>query len=66
MPDVFRSAWAQQSGHNRNDPINKIAFSQIAWRFGLKISFNPGDIARRFGKAYDYLAHGRAKVSEIH
>jgi hypothetical protein len=65
MPDVFRAALAQQSGHDRGDPINKIVFSQIAWRFGLKISLNLGDIARRFGKAYDYLAHGKAKPSKI-
>lgn len=32
---------------------------------GLKISFNPRDIARRFGKAYDYFVHGKADPRQI-
>jgi pimeloyl-ACP methyl ester carboxylesterase len=65
MPDVFRAALAQQQGHNRGDPIAKIVFAQIAWRMGLKISLNIGDIARRVAKAYDYLAHGKANPRKI-
>ncbi|MFQ5945061.1 MAG: alpha/beta hydrolase family protein [Anaerolineae bacterium] len=65
MPDVFRAAWAQQGGHDRRDLVSRAVFQQIAWRMGLKISWNLGDIARRFGKAYDYLAHGRADPSRI-
>lgn len=65
MPDVFRAALAQQQGHNRSDPIAKIVFAQIAWRMGLKISLNIGDIARRVAKAYDYLAHGKANPRKI-
>jgi pimeloyl-ACP methyl ester carboxylesterase len=65
MPDVFRAALAQQKGHNRNDPIAQVVFQQIAWRMGLKISLNPRDIARRIGKAYDYLAHGKADPRKI-
>ena len=65
MPDVFRSVLAQQKGHNRHDPISRTAFDQIVWRFGLKISFNPRDIAARFGKAWDYLTNGRVDVSRI-
>lgn len=65
MPDVFRSVLAQQKDHNRHDPISRTAFDQIVWRFGLKISFNPGDIAARFGKAWDYLTNGKVDVKQI-
>lgn len=66
MPDVFRSVLAQQKGHNRHDPISRAAFDQIVWRFGLKISFNPKDIAARVQKAWDYLTNGKVDVREIH
>lgn len=65
MPDVFRATLAQQSGHNRSDPISRIAFDQIVWRFGLKISFNPRDIVDRFAKAFDYLAYGKVNPADI-
>lgn len=65
MPDVFRSVLAQQKGHNRHDPISRTAFDQIVWRFGLKISLNPKDIAARFAKAWDYLTNGRVDVKRI-
>jgi pimeloyl-ACP methyl ester carboxylesterase len=65
MPDVFRSVLAQQKGHNRHDPISRTAFDQIVWRFGLKISFNPKDIAARIGKAWDYLTNGKVDVRQI-
>jgi len=65
MPDVFRSVLAQQKGHNRHDPISRIAFDQIVWRFGLKISFNPKDIAARFAKAWDYITNGKVDVRQI-
>lgn len=66
MPDVFRSVLAQQKDHNRHDPISRAAFDQIVWRFGLKISFNPKDIAARFRKAWDYLRNGRVDVKQIY
>ncbi len=66
MPDVFRSVLAQQKGHNRHDPVSRTAFDQIVWRFGLKISFHPRDIAARFGKAWDYLTNGKVNVNQIH
>lgn len=65
MPDVFRAVWAQQKGHNRHDPISRTAFDQIVWRFGLKISLNPRDIAARFAKAWDYLTHGKVDPRQI-
>ena len=65
MPDVFRSVLAQQKDHNRHDPISRTAFDQIVWRFGLKISFNPIDIAARFAKAWDYLTNGKVDVRQI-
>ncbi len=65
MPDVFRAALAQQKGVNRRDPISQSVFKQVAWRMGLKISLNPADIGRRFVKAYDYLIHGKADISQI-
>jgi pimeloyl-ACP methyl ester carboxylesterase len=66
MPNVFRSVLAQQKGHNRHDPISRAAFDQIVWRFGLKISFNPKDIAARFRKAWDYLNNGKVDVRQIY
>jgi pimeloyl-ACP methyl ester carboxylesterase len=65
MPNVFRAVLAQQQGHNRNDPIARTVFDQIVWRMGLKISFNPRDIARRVGKAYDYFVYGKADPRKI-
>lgn len=65
MPDVFRAALAQQKGIHRSDPISRTAFDQIVWRFGLKISFNPKDIAARFGKIWDYLTNGKVDVKKI-
>lgn len=65
MPDVFRAVLAQQKGHNRHDPISRTAFDQIAWRFGLVISFNPRHIAARFAKAYDYLTNGKVDPRQI-
>ncbi len=66
MPDVFRAVLAQQKGHNRHDPISRIAFDQIVWRFGLKISWDPRDIVARFEKAYDYLTRGKVDPRQIH
>jgi pimeloyl-ACP methyl ester carboxylesterase len=65
MPNVFRAVLAQQKGRNPNDPISRTAFDQIVWRMGLRISFNPRDIARRFAKAYDYFFYGRADPRKI-
>jgi pimeloyl-ACP methyl ester carboxylesterase len=65
MPNVFRSVLAQQKGHNRHDPLARLAFDQIVWRMGLRISFNPRDIARRFAKAYDYFFYGKADPRQI-
>jgi pimeloyl-ACP methyl ester carboxylesterase len=65
MPDVFRAAWAQQSGHNKSDPIAKIVFAQMTWRFGLKISPHPRDIWRRMVKAYQYLFQGKADMRRV-
>lgn len=65
MPNVFRSVLAQQQGHNRHDPVSRTAFDQIVWRMGLKISFNPRDIGRRFAKAYDYFFYGKADPQQI-
>lgn len=65
MPNVFRAVLAQQKGHNRHDPVARTTFDQIVWRMGLKISFNPGDIARRFSKAYDYFFYGKADPRTI-
>jgi pimeloyl-ACP methyl ester carboxylesterase len=65
MPNVMRAAWAQQSSASRTDPVSRTAFDQIVWRFGLSLKPTPGNIARRFGKIYDYLAHGRADARKI-
>jgi pimeloyl-ACP methyl ester carboxylesterase len=65
VPDVFRAALAQQKGHDRSDPVSRTAFDQIVWRFGLKISFNPKDIAARFGKIWDYLTNGKVDPRQI-
>lgn len=65
MPDVFRAALAQQSSAARKDPVSRTAFEQIVWRFGLSLEITPSNIARRMGKAYDYLAHGRADPHKV-
>lgn len=65
MPNVFRAVLAQQRGTDRSDPITRTVFDQIVWRMGLKVSFNPLDIARRIGKAYDYFFNGRADPRKI-
>jgi pimeloyl-ACP methyl ester carboxylesterase len=65
MPDVFRAARAQQGHRGKGDAVSKLVFAQIVWRMGLKISFNPADIGRRFAKAYDYLRYGKADPRQI-
>jgi pimeloyl-ACP methyl ester carboxylesterase len=65
MPNVFRAVLAQQQGHDRHDALARSVFDQIVWRMGLRISFDPRDIARRIGKAYDYLFYGRADPRQI-
>lgn len=65
MPNVMRAVWAQQSSASRTDPVSRTAFDQIVWRFGLSLKPTPHNIARRFGKIYDYLAHGRADLRKI-
>jgi pimeloyl-ACP methyl ester carboxylesterase len=65
MPDVFRAALAQQANHSRGGPIGLRVIEQIAWRMGLSLRPTPRNAARRFAKAWDYLTHGRAKVSAI-
>jgi len=65
MPNVFRAVLGQQQGHDRSDPIARMVFDQIAWRMGLRISFNIGDIIARVAKAYDYLVYGRADPRKI-
>jgi pimeloyl-ACP methyl ester carboxylesterase len=61
MPDVFKAARAQQSGHSRSDPVNKLIFEQLAWRFGLQLTA----IVRRLVKAFQYLRHGKADCTRI-
>jgi pimeloyl-ACP methyl ester carboxylesterase len=65
MPDVFRAVLAQQADRSRGDPLGRIVFDQIAWRMGLRISFNPAHILRRFGAAYDYLVYGKVNLAQI-
>ncbi len=65
MPDVFRAAWAQQANHGRGGPIGLRVIDQIAWRMGLSLRPTPRNVARRFGKIYDYLTRGRARVGAI-
>lgn len=65
MPDLFRAVWGQQEGQRRGDPIGKVVFGQMAWRFGLKISLRPGDLWRRMVKAYQYYRYGKADLSRI-
>ncbi|MHB1132356.1 MAG: alpha/beta hydrolase family protein [Chloroflexota bacterium] len=65
MPDVFRAAWAQQQGHDKSDPVARVAFDQIAWRFGLKVSLRPSDLWKRLVKAYQYLFYGKTNLGDI-
>jgi len=61
MPDVFKAGKAQQSGNGRNDPVNKLVFEQLAWRFGLQITA----IIPRLAKGFQYLLHGKADCRRI-
>ena len=65
MPDVFRAVLGQQQGRSRKDPVLRASFPQIVWRMGVKISFNPADIGRRFSKAYNYFVHGKSRLKQI-
>jgi pimeloyl-ACP methyl ester carboxylesterase len=65
MPDVFRAAWAQQSGNGRGDPVARQVFAQIAWRFGANIKWELKPILKRFGMIYEYLFHGKADCKRI-
>lgn len=65
MPNVIRGVWAQQSSASRTDPVSRTAFDQIVWRFGLSLVPTPRNIARRFGKIYDYAVNGRADPRKI-
>ncbi|MEQ9225713.1 MAG: alpha/beta fold hydrolase [Parvibaculum sp.] len=65
MPDVFRAARAQQNNHTMRDPVGRLVFEQIVWRFGLALSFRLPMVAKRFAKAFDYLRHGKAKLRTI-
>lgn len=61
MPDVFKAGLAQQSGNGRNDPVNRLIFEQLAWRFGLQLDA----FSRRLVKGFAYLLHGKADCRRI-
>lgn len=65
MPYVIRGVIAQQSSASRIDPVSRTAFDQIVWRFGLSLKITPQNIANRFRKICDYLAHGNADLRNI-
>jgi pimeloyl-ACP methyl ester carboxylesterase len=59
--NMFRSGLAQQSSHGRSDPVVRLVFEQIAWRFGLSL----GDIFHRLVKGFEFMAYARANCGKI-
>lgn len=59
--NIFSSALAQQSGHGKGDPIGKIVFEQIAWRFGVRIA----QTLKRLAKGLGFLRFARANPKKI-
>jgi pimeloyl-ACP methyl ester carboxylesterase len=59
--NMFSSALAQQSSGGRSDPVVRLVFHQLAWRFGVSL----GDVPGRLARAMAFLLHGRADVRKI-
>ncbi|CAG0935957.1 2,6-dihydropseudooxynicotine hydrolase [Thermoflexales bacterium] len=59
--NIFRSALAQQGGNDKSDPIGRMVFEQLAWRWGVQL----GNFFGRLGKAWGFLLHARADPRQI-
>ncbi len=59
--NIFSSALAQQGDHGRNDPIGRVVFEQIAWRFGV----NLGQTFRRLVRGISFLRYARVNPKKI-
>jgi len=59
--NIFRSALAQQGGQRKSDPIARLVFQQLAWRWGVSL----GDFFGRLGKAWGFLLYARANPRQI-
>ncbi|MGE5602229.1 MAG: alpha/beta hydrolase family protein, partial [Nitrososphaerales archaeon] len=59
--NMFSSALAQQSSNGRGDPVVRLVFQQLAWRFGLSL----GNLPARLVRAVEFLLYARADVRQI-
>lgn len=59
--NMFSSALAQQSSNGRSDPVVRLVFQQLAWRFGLSL----GNIPARLVRAVDFMLNAKADVRKI-
>jgi pimeloyl-ACP methyl ester carboxylesterase len=59
--NMFSSGLAQQSSNGRNDPVVRLVFQQLAWRFGLSL----GNIPARLVRAADFMLNARVDVRKI-
>ncbi|TFH04074.1 MAG: alpha/beta hydrolase [Candidatus Thorarchaeota archaeon] len=59
--NIFASALAQQKGHGKDDPIGRIVFEQVAWRFGVQL----GQTFKRLIKGIGFLRFAKANPKKI-
>lgn len=59
--NIFASALAQQKGHGKDDPIGRIVFEQVAWRFGVQL----GQTFKRLMKGIGFLRFAKANPKKI-
>jgi len=57
--DIWRNAAKQQNGQKSKDPVTKIIFEQLKWRFGVSKNI------QRIPLIWQYLTSGRINCSEI-
>jgi hypothetical protein len=56
-----RSALVQQSSNGRGDPVARLVFQQLTWRFGVTL----GNIPARLLRAVDFMVNAKADVRRI-
>ena len=59
--NMFSSALAQQSSGGRTDPVVRLVFQQLAWRFGLSL----GNVPARLARALEFMLYAKADVRKI-
>jgi pimeloyl-ACP methyl ester carboxylesterase len=59
--NIFSSALSQQSAAARTDPVVRLVFRQLAWRFGVSL----GNIPARLVRAAEFMLYANADVTQI-